>query len=311
MKLEYMKRNLPNIIPACIVFVLLAIIIIYAFVQIFSLKDDVARLTSHLASTTETLSRNTSTLEGNISDLRSQATGLSTSISNTQQNIDAVKTQVGGVEQTVGSISGTVGTLKKLSQTDPELLRKYSKVYFMNENYVPAHLLEVPKEYLYSSLRAERYLTESWPFLKVMLDAAKNQNVPIMIKSAYRSFGEQQSLKSSYSVIYGADTANSFSADQGYSEHQLGTTLDFITSGLGGQLDDKFDKTEAYKWLVANAYNFGFVTSYPKGNNYYVYEPWHWRFVGVKLSRYLHYRKINFYDLDQREIDTYLAETFD
>src|SRR3990167_1970818 len=113
-----------------------------------------------------------------------------------------------------------------------------------------------------------------------------------------------------YTVVYGAGTANSFSADQGYSEHQIGTTLDFITTRLSGQLTG-FDKTEGYQWLLNNAHNFGFILSYPKNNTYYVYEPWHWRFVGVKLATYLYDNKLNFYDMDQREIDTYLANTFD
>src|SRR3990167_4815519 len=278
--------------------------------QISTLTKNVGLLSAELASTTALLSQNTKELSQNITDLRAQTVGLSNTLSSTQQNIDAVKTQVGGVEETVGSISGTVGTLQKLSQIDPELLKKYSKVFFMNENYVPVHLTEIPSDNIYSLSRAEQFLTEAWPFLKKMLDTAKSNGITLYVKSAYRSFGEQQSLKSSYTVIYGAGTANSFSADQGYSEHQLGTTVDLITIGLGGQLGG-FDSTKAYQWLVDNAYRYGFVLSYPKGNSYYVYEPWHWRFIGVKLATFLHNEKRNFYDVDQREIDEYLVNIFD
>jgi hypothetical protein len=52
------------------------------------------------------------------------------------------------------------------------------------------------------------------------------------------------------------------------------------------------------------------VLSYPKNNSYYVYEPWHWRFVGVVLSSKLRQEGKNFYDLDQREIDNYLIDIF-
>ena len=110
-------------------------------------------------------------------------------------------------------------------------------------------------------------------------------------------------------MLYGVG-ANQFSADQGYSEHQLATTVDLITKGLGGQLPG-FDKTDAYKWLEKRAYKYGFILSYPSGNSYYMYEPWHWRFVGVKLATYLHNTDRNFYDIDQREIDTYLSNIFD
>lgn len=180
----------------------------------------------------------------------------------------------------------------------------------MNENYVPAHLSGIPNEYLYNEATPQQFLTEAWPFLKKLSDRAKADGVTLYVKSAYRSFGEQQSLKSSYTVVYGAGTSNSFSADQGYSEHQLGTTIDFITTGLGGQLDG-FDTTASYRWLLSNAYRFGFVLSYPKGNGYYVYEPWHWRFVGIKLATYLHENALNFYAVDQRAIDAYLINIFD
>ena len=85
--------------------------------------------------------------------------------------------------------------------------------------------------------------------------------------------------------MYGSG-ANSFSADQGYSEHQLGTTVDFSTSSLGGSLNG-FDQTEAYEWLDKNAHRFGFILSYSKDNAYYIYEPWHWRFVGKDLALYI------------------------
>lgn len=310
MKTKDIKSYLPNIIPAGIVFILLGGLLVYGFFRIFSLTKNVGFLTTELASTTAALSRSANELSQNLTDLRSQTIGISNTLSSTQQNVESVKNQVGGVEQTIGSISGQVDTLQKLSQTDPELLKKYSKVYFLNENYVPAHLTTVPTQYLYSESHPEQFLTETWPALKMLLDTAKANGIELYVKSAYRSFASQQSLKSEYSIIYGAGTANSFSADQGYSEHQLGTALDFITTGLSGQLDG-FDNTKAYQWLIANAHLYGFELSYPKGNTYYVYEPWHWRFVGKKLATYLHNNKLNFYDMDQRDIDTYLVNIFD
>lgn len=282
----------------------------YGYTRVITLEEEVRTLSSELASTTSALSWNDYRLSQYITDLRTETLGLSNTLTYTQQNIDAVKNQVGGVEQTVGSISGTVGNLQKLAEVDQELLKKYSKVYFMNENYVPAHLTQIPQDYVYNSKRTEQFLTEANHNLVNLLLAAKANGVSLYVKSAYRSFAEQKSLKSAYSTTYGAGTANTFSADQGYSEHQLGTAIDFITVGLGGQLAG-FDATPAYQWLTENAYRYGFVLSYPKGNKYYVYEPWHWRFVGIKLATFLHDSNTNFYDLDQREIDKYLVNTFD
>lgn len=307
---QHKKNLLMFTLPASVVFVILGAGLLYEYSRTLSLESRIDLLTTELASTTSALSWNTYRLSQNVTDLRTETLGLSNTIKYTQQNVDAVKSQVGGVAETVGTISGTVGNLQKLAEVDPELLKKYSKVYFMNENYVPAHLTQVPQDYVYNSKRPEQFLTEANHNLVNLLLAAKANGVTIYVKSAYRSFAEQKSLKSTYSVTYGVGTASTFSADQGYSEHQLGTTVDFITVGLGGQLTG-FDTTPAYKWLLSNAHLYGFVLSYPKGNKYYVYEPWHWRFVGIKLATHLHTNNINFYDMDQREIDKYLVNTFE
>ncbi|MBC7836964.1 D-alanyl-D-alanine carboxypeptidase family protein [Acetobacteraceae bacterium] len=80
---------------------------------------------------------------------------------------------------------------------------------------------------------------------------------------------------------------------------------------MGGALNTNIDTTNAYAWLNKNAYKYGFVLSYPQGNAYYIYEPWHWRYVGKKLAKDLHNDQEHFYDLEQRKIDEYLANIFD
>ena len=82
------------------------------------------------------------------------------------------------------------------------------------------------------------------------------------------------------------------------------------TESLGGKLGG-FDKTAEYKWLTNNAYKYGFVLSYPPNNNYYTFEPWHWRFVGKDLARRLKNENTYFYDLAQRNIDEYLIDIFE
>ena len=209
----------------------------------------------------------------------------------------------------ISSITSTVGTLEKLAATDEELLKKYSRVYFLNENYVPAKLTDIPEEHLTST--ATNYLINAdvWPFLRRLLNEAERDDVDLLIASAFRSFGTQGALNTSYKVTYGTG-ANQFSAEQGYSEHQLGTTVDFTSSVLGANFSG-FAKDPAYEWLKDNAHRYGFTLSYPEGNTYYKYEPWHWRFVGVELATDLHQDGKHFYDLDQREIDKYLIKLFD
>ena len=209
----------------------------------------------------------------------------------------------------IEDISDTITVLDKLSKTDKELLQKYSKVYFLNEHFVPERLAKIDDKWTYEEDREYKLHSKVMPFFEDMVEEAEDDGVELKVTSAYRSFSEQKQLKGNYLVSYG-EGANTFSADQGYSEHQLGTTIDFTTPDLGSNTDD-FDQTDAYSWLKKNAYKYGFVLSYPPDNQYYVFEPWHWRFVGKKLARALDRADEYFYDWEQRKIDEYLVSIFD
>jgi len=198
---------------------------------------------------------------------------------------------------------------KKLATYDKQLLAKYSKVYFLNENYGPTALATITPKYVLPVGKTRFFLAPAHKFLRNMMEDAEEDGINLRVVSAYRSFAEQQSLKSAYSTQYGSG-ANTFSADQGYSEHQLGTTVDFGTPEVPGAMS-AFEGTTAFAWLTKNAHKYGFIMSYPKNNAHYIYEPWHWRFVGELLAEDLYSDKNNFYNLDQRAIDEYLIKIFD
>lgn len=263
----------------------------YGGYRYWLLRQDFASTSAQLASTSATLT-----------EARTENAVLSDELAAEVERNNAFASQI-------RDIAGTVGTLTKLSQTDKELLQKYSRVYFLNENYIPSELATISPEYTLQPTRTYEFHAKALPFLEQMLDDAKADGVPLLVLSAYRSYGEQIDLKISYRVTYGAG-ANRFSADQGYSEHQLGTAIDLTTKNIGGT-SLAFAKDPGYGWLTDNAYKYGFILSYPPHNTFYQYEPWHWRFVGVALATYLHDHALHFYDLDQRAIDTYLVKIFD
>lgn len=203
-----------------------------------------------------------------------------------------------------------VTTLDKITKSDPELLKKYSKVYFLSENYRPSETQTILSEYTLNKKQEYRVHVDVVYFLQNMIDDARKEGLDLLIISAYRSFETQTSLKARNKLTYGANTANRFVAEQGYSEHQLGTTVDLTTTKIA-DTSMSFELTPEYRWLQENAYKYGFILSYPKGNAYYAYEPWHWRFVGRALATQLHIDNIYFYNLDQRFIDEYLVGMFD
>jgi LAS superfamily LD-carboxypeptidase LdcB len=298
--------DIPVLLSAFVRYVRFSLILLFSFSFLFYfysyVRDARTEITS-LSSRIVLLEASSTTA---IKALDERVVSLSDALYKTEERIDDT---AASVNRRVKSLSGTVQTLEKLTTTDPELLQKYSKIYFLNENYKPADLTIIPEAFDLKNGKQVAVLSDIEPFLTSLLEKAQKDGVDLQVLSGYRSFSEQTTLKQTYAVRYGQG-ANAFSADQGYSEHQLGTAVDFTTTSEGENLS-AFEKSPAYAWLKDNAYRYGFVLSYPAGNTFYQYEPWHWRFVGKDLARELHRTGKNFYDMEQRDIDTYIPTLFD
>ncbi len=79
-------------------------------------------------------------------------------------------------------------------------------------------------------------------------------------------------------------------AAPGYSQHHTGCALDITDETTSSQpLEEDFELTPSFAWLVKHGSMFGFSLEYPRSNRYgFIYEPWHWVFIGVedyKLKR--------------------------
>jgi zinc D-Ala-D-Ala carboxypeptidase len=266
------------------------------------LAEEQAHMVSMFATSTDMV-------RAHIAHMREERTALNGEKSQLTSTLIQEQLKNNEFQNQISTLAGSVQTIVKQAANDEELLQKYSKVYFLNENYTPKNLSPIDTVFLSDKSKTLLFHAQAYPFLARLLTAATQQKIDLEVASAFRSFEEQAGLKTRYKMTYGAG-ANAFSADQGYSEHQLGTTLDFTTSTTRGSFDS-FKKTSAYTWLTEHAHEYGFILSYPSGNSYYISEPWHWRFVGVALATQLFAEKKHFYDFDQRTIDTYRAGIFD
>lgn len=155
-------------------------------------------------------------------------------------------------------------------------------------NYVPANLV-VPGASLSGSPASENMhlRTEAATAVEKLVSAASADGAKLMLVSGYRSYATQQSLYSGYVNSQGQAYADSTSARPGHSEHQTGLVADLGAQNGKCQLEACFGDTAEGKWLVANAYKFGFIVRYQKDKTNltgYVYEPWHVRFVGSELA---------------------------
>lgn len=73
----------------------------------------------------------------------------------------------------------------------------------------------------------------------------------------------------------------------GYSEHNTGLAVDLGGSG-NFNLTTDFENTPAFKWLIENCADYGFILRFPKGKEDItgvIYEAWHFRYVGVDVAR--------------------------
>lgn len=130
--------------------------------------------------------------------------------------------------------------------------------------------------------------------LKKMQSAARKDGIQLSLLSGYRSYSYQRTLYNGFVARDGKRAADLYSARPGYSEHQTGLAIDL--GGTGGcGLGTCFGTTAAGKWLAKNAPKYGFILRYPKGKTHitgYAYEPWHFRYVGTKVSKDMKKKKI-------------------
>ncbi len=309
-------RHLTAYITLSISVVILGILFLFQYDTVYELREREAMLLEERnfflnehASTTKQLEAERALASSTITELASRLSLSGEELSKLERQLRREQEINDEFEEQIQEISGTVATLDKLSKTDEELLQKYSRTYFLNEHFMPLKLSQIPSEYILPGKKDQYFHGDAIPFLLTMLDDAQEDGHDIKIISAFRSFDEQNELKDQFTQQYGTG-ANTFSADQGFSEHQLGTAVDIVDTATG-VTSQSFANTEAYAWLTNNAHHYGFILSYPLGNDYYIFEPWHWRFVGRDLAEDLHEDKTSFYDLDQRTLDTYLVKIFD
>jgi hypothetical protein len=123
-----------------------------------------------------------------------------------------------------------------------------------------------------------------------MRDAASAEGVDISkIKSAYRSWNDQNYIFNGYVRDDSLENALTYSARPGHSEHQTGLGMDIVTSGTA---ESKLPEIATrLAWLKDNAHRFGFILRYPEGKTSitgYIFEPWHYRYVGEDLATKLY-----------------------
>lgn len=107
-----------------------------------------------------------------------------------------------------------------------------------------------------------------------MIAAAEKEGVSnFFITSGFRDFDEQR-------VLY-QEKGSAYALPPGYSEHNLGLSLDVGTTQM------KMAEAPEGEWIEKNAWKYGFILRYPEDKADVTgieYEPWHIRYVGLPHS---------------------------
>ncbi len=200
---------------------------------------------------------------------------------------------------------------------DPAFLILTNKNAPMEPSYVPSDLVELTCNTSYPTQLNRSAALALYELMKEMETLGISD---VYVTSAYRSYqyqievfnrhiaAEMTGFSSSAIACLGMDYIQknyldcaktglnyadahrvvlTYSAEPGYSEHQTGLCVDFITESMEGVLDLAFEESEAFAYLSAHAHEFGFILRYPKEKTLltgYTYEPWHYRFVGREAA---------------------------
>jgi len=172
-----------------------------------------------------------------------------------------------------------------------------NKTNSVDANYVPENMINVVNTRKDGRATQKMVETAEKALEALYLEMYAAGYTDVSVTSAYRSYEYQGTLYNNYvnsemnkglSREDAEKEANKYSALPGTSEHQAALCCDMHNLPSASQA---FENQEAYKWLCDNAWKFGFILRYPKDKEDvtgYIFEPWHYRFVGRYHAEKIH-----------------------
>ena len=165
-----------------------------------------------------------------------------------------------------------------------------NKYYKLDKDYEPEDLTVINSKFASGTQKLRKEAADK--FEEMASDMLK-ENLKIYAGSTYRSYSYQEGLYNRYVKKDGFKEAETYSARAGYSEHQLGLAVDIVN----GKWNYLSEGDKEYTWLVNNSYKYGFILRYPHESEYitgYVFEDWHFRYLGIDLATKVHESKLTY-----------------
>ena len=161
-----------------------------------------------------------------------------------------------------------------------------NKANIIDEQVVSKYNMVDVEDNLYNNIKLEEETYNNYLKLKENL---LQKGYYINIRSGFRTFNDSKNLYNYYSSKKGKAYAEKYVATAGTSEHNVGLAFDFIISTNKNSYVMDYDSDE-YFYLENICYLYGFIIRYPRDKEQitgYSYEPWHLRYVGNDLAKYL------------------------
>ncbi len=165
-----------------------------------------------------------------------------------------------------------------------------NKYYKLDKDYEPEDLTVINSKFASGTQKLRKEAADK--FEEMESDMLK-ENLKIYAGSTYRSYSYQEGLYNRYVKKDGFKEAETYSARAGYSEHQLGLAVDIVN----GKWNYLSEGDKEYTWLINNSYKYGFILRYPHESEYitgYVFEDWHFRYLGIELATKVHESKLTY-----------------
>ena len=175
-----------------------------------------------------------------------------------------------------------------------------NKFYYLGDDYVPKDLTTINNNY---SSGNKQMTKDAALAFEEMAKAAKKAGYTVRAVSTYRSYSYQTNLYNNYAKQDGTEKADTYSARAGYSEHQTGLAVDVDNAKVSYT---KFGTTKEFGWMKDNAYKYGFILRYTKETEFitgYINEPWHYRYVGKDIAKYIYEHPMTYEEYYVRFLD--------
>jgi len=168
-----------------------------------------------------------------------------------------------------------------------------NKTFHTVSTWSPGNLVNIGTGHLMQEEAAEQ--------INLMRTAMTDAGLKVHIISTYRAYSQQSSTFNNALANSGNRefTERNF-ARPGHSEHQTGLVVDMLQQPYVTNMQSaRFQDSENFTWLTQNAHTYGFILRYPEecqDIHGYIFEPWHWRYVGVDIATAMFDMEIALYE---------------